>query len=75
MVNRIVQKLRLTGQKGLDILFKPSETRLGKWIVSVLLVVLFAVGILHWGYFLNWFNNRFDMGDWHQYRQPLTSYF
>jgi hypothetical protein len=65
MFNRIIQNCRLLIQKGLDILFKPAKSLLAKWIVSIILVVLFAVGILHWGYFLNWFNNRFDMGDWH----------
>jgi len=71
MVNRTVQKLGLTGQKALDILFEPAETPLAKWIVSFLLVALFAAGILHWGYFLNWFNNRFDMGDWHNIVDPM----
>ncbi|MGD0750193.1 MAG: hypothetical protein ABSA23_02175 [Anaerolineales bacterium] len=71
MVNRTVHKIGLTGQKALDVLFEPAETPLAKWIVSFLLVVLFAVGILHWGYFLNWFNNPFDMGDWHNIVDPM----
>ena len=71
MVNQTVHKIGLTGQKALDVLFEPAETPLAKWIVSFLLVVLFAVGILHWGYFLNWFNNPFDMGDWHNIVDPM----
>jgi len=71
MFDRTLQKIKCIGQKGLGIFFKPSETPLAKWIVSILLVILFAVGILHWGYFLNWFNNRFDMGDWHNIVDPI----
>jgi hypothetical protein len=71
MVNRTVQKLGRTGQRALEILFEPAETPLAKWIVSIFLAVLFAVGILHWGYFLNWFNNKFDMGDWHIIVDPI----
>jgi hypothetical protein len=71
MINRSWKKLGFTGQKMLDILFEPAETPLVKWIVSFLLVVLFAAGILHWGYFLNWFNNRFDLGDWHNIVDPM----
>ncbi|MGD0876863.1 MAG: hypothetical protein ABSA01_01795 [Anaerolineales bacterium] len=71
MVNRTVQKLGRTGQRALEILFEPAETPLTKWIGSLFLVVLFAVGILHWGYFLNWFKNSFDIGDWHNIVDPM----
>jgi hypothetical protein len=71
MFNRLFQKLKLAAQTGLDILFKPPETRLANWIVSILLAVLFAGGILHWGYFLNWFNNPFQLGDWHVVDAPF----
>ena len=74
MFNRIFQKLRLAGQKGLDILFKPIETPQGKWMEAVLLAALFIVGLIHWGYFLNWFTNRFDIGDWHQYVGPTLMF-
>ncbi len=71
MFDRTLEKIKPIGQKGLDILFKPPETAPANWIVSVLLVILFAVGILHWGYFLNWFNNRFELGDWHNIVDPI----
>jgi hypothetical protein len=71
MFNRIMQKLKHTGQKGLDILFQPADTALAKWIATIFLAILFVVGILHWGYFLNWFNNRFDLGDWHVIVDPI----
>jgi hypothetical protein len=31
----------------------------------------YLIGILHWGYFLNWFNNRFELGDWHNIVEPF----
>ena len=71
MVNRTLQKLKLIGQKGLDILFQPAETVQAKWMTSIFLMILFVGGILHWGYFLNWFNNRFDLGDWHNIVDPI----
>jgi hypothetical protein len=74
MVNNGLQKLKRVGQNSLDILFKPAETPLAKWIVTVLLVVLFAAGILHWGYFLTWFNNRFNIGDWHRFVEPYIAF-
>ena len=71
MFDRILQKLKLVGKKGLDILFKPADTPLAKWLVAILLGVLFIVGLLHWGYFLNWFNNQFNIGDWHIIDGPI----
>ena len=62
MFKEKLQRIKLTGQKGLDILFKPAETTLAKWIVPILLVMLFAIGILHWGYILNSFTNRLIWG-------------
>jgi hypothetical protein len=71
MFDRILQKLKLVGKKGLDILFKPADTPLAKWLVAILLGALFIVGLLHWGYFLNWFNNQFNIGDWHIIDGPI----
>ena len=70
MVNQILEKQKYMVKKGLDILFRPAETTLAKWLGAILLAVLFFVGILHWGYFLNWSNNRFDIGDWHRIVEP-----
>lgn len=70
MINRILQKLKMIGQKALDILFKPAGTPRAKWLEAILLGALFIVGLLHWGYILNWFNNQFNIGDWHQYVAP-----
>jgi len=52
MFERTLHKLKWIGQKGLDILFKPAETALEKWMVSILLALLFVVGIPALGLFL-----------------------
>jgi len=38
---------------------------------AIFLGALFIIGLLHWGYFLNWFNNRFELGDWHNIVEPF----
>jgi len=70
MFSRNIQKLKLAVQKGLNLLFKPAQTPQAKWLEAIALGALFIIGLAHWGYFLNWFTNRFDMGDWHQYVAP-----
>jgi hypothetical protein len=71
MFNRISHKIKLIGKKGLDILFRPAGTTQGKWMEAIFLGALFIIGLLHWGYFLNWFNNRFELGDWHNIVEPF----
>jgi len=74
MINPFSQKLNRTAQFWLDILFKPLESCNIKWIPIVLLAGLFAGGILHWGFFLDWFNNHFDIQDWHLHVGPYLDF-
>ena len=74
MINPFLQKLTRVGQFLLDVLFKPVESLSAKWAVVVLLIGLFAGGLLHWGFFLDWFNNRFDIQDWHLHVGPYLDF-
>ena len=74
MINSLLQRLARTGQFLLDALFKPLESLHTKWAVVVLLTGLFAAGLLHWGFFLDWFNNRFDIQDWHLHVGPYLDF-
>lgn len=73
-MNPFLQKLASTGQFGMDLLFKPLESLRLKWIKYVLLAGLFIAGLLHWGFFLDWFNNRFDIQDWHLHVGPYLDF-
>jgi hypothetical protein len=68
------QKLSRAGQSFLDVLFKPLESLTAKWTVFVLLAGLFIAGLLQWGLFLDWFNNRFDIQDWHLHVGPYLDF-
>ncbi len=74
MVNSFLQKLAKIGQSFLDVLFKPLESLQVKWVAVVLLAGLFAGGLLHWGFFLDWTNNRFDLQDWHLHVGPYLDF-
>jgi hypothetical protein len=74
MVNSYLQKISKIGQSFLDVLFKPLESLQVKWVAVVLLTGLFAGGLLHWGFFLDWFNNRFDIQDWHLHVGPYLDF-
>lgn len=74
MINSFLQKLTKTGQFFLAILFKPLESMDAKWTVAVLLAGLFIGGMLQWGLFLDWFNNRFDIHDWHLHVGPYLDF-
>ena len=74
MVNSFLQKLAKIGQSFLDILFKPLESLQVKWVAVVLLGGLFVGGLLHWGFFLDWTNNRFDLQDWHLHVGPYLDF-
>jgi hypothetical protein len=74
MINPFLQKLTRAGQYGLDVLFKPVESFQAKWVASILLAGLFAGGILHWGFFMDWFNNHFDIQDWHLQVGPYLDF-
>jgi hypothetical protein len=45
-------------------LFQPVTGPLSRWVNRICLVLLFVLGILHWGYFLNWGSVPFDLHDW-----------
>ncbi len=74
MTNPFLQKLSKVGQFFLDVLFKPLESLSVKWAVTILLGGLFSAGLLHWGFFLDWFNNRFDIQDWHLHVGPYLDF-
>ncbi|MBK8422046.1 hypothetical protein [Candidatus Villigracilis saccharophilus] len=74
MTNPFLQKLSKVGQFFLDVLFKPLESLSAKWAVTILLAGLFSAGLLHWGFFLDWFNNRFDIQDWHLHVGPYLDF-
>lgn len=74
MLNSFSQKLARIGQACLDVLFKPLESLSVKWPVIVLLTGLFIAGLLQWGFFLDWFNNRFDIQDWNLHVGPYLDF-
>lgn len=70
----ILDKLARASQFWFDVLFKKAESSKAKWVVGLLLTVLFAGGMLYWGSFLDWFNNRFDIQDWHVHVGPYLDF-
>ncbi len=44
------------------------------WLGGILLGGLFLIGLLHWGILLDWFNNQFNVGDWHLIVGPELSF-
>jgi len=74
MTSRFLDKLKSIGHTCLDILFQPAGMSPLIWVEAIFLVGLFAGGILHWGIFLNWFNNRFDFQDWHNQVGPYLEF-
>ncbi|MBC7875527.1 MAG: hypothetical protein H7Y59_00025 [Anaerolineales bacterium] len=74
MINSFLQKLKRIGQFSLNTLFKPIESLHTKWVVIALFAGLFAAGMLQWGFFLDWFNNRFDIQDWHLHVGPYLDF-
>ncbi len=74
MIRSLLQKLEQAGQFCLDVLFNPVESPRAKWATVILLAGLFAGGILHWGVFLDWFNNHFDIQDWHLQVGPYLDF-
>jgi hypothetical protein len=70
----ILDKLAEAGQFWFDVLFKRAESSRAKWAAGFLLAGLFAGGLLYWGSFLDWFNNRFDIQDWHVHVGPYLDF-
>ena len=60
----ILEKLAEAGRFFLGVLFKRAESSRAKWTAGFLLAGLFLGGLLYWGSFLDWANNRFDIQDW-----------
>jgi hypothetical protein len=74
VMDKLPRKMKQAGQFILDLFFKPAETSLAKWFTAALLAGLFVAGIVHWGYFLNWFRNNFVIGDWHLIVDPMLKF-
>ena len=70
----ILEKLAEAGRFWFDVLFKRAETSRTKWVAGILLAGLFIGGLLYWGSFLDWFNNRFDIQDWHVHVGPYLDF-
>ncbi|MBL8101294.1 MAG: hypothetical protein JNM02_02075 [Anaerolineales bacterium] len=69
-----LEKLVKAGQFWFDVLFKRVESSRAKWAAGFLLTGLFVGGLLYWGFFLDWFNNRFDIQDWHVHVGPYLDF-
>ena len=52
--------------KALDAFFLPAHGRLSIWFDNLWMVVLYLLGVLHWGFFLEWGKVPFDLHDWTQ---------
>ncbi len=76
MIHSFLQKLKRAGQACLNLLFheQPEDFPHANWVVRVLLAGLFVAGLLHWGIFLDWFNNHFDIQDWHIHVGPYLDF-
>ncbi len=70
----ILDKLAEAGQFWLDVLFRRAESSRAKWAAAFLFAGLFVGGLLYWGDFLDWFNNRFDIQDWHVHVGPYLDF-
>jgi hypothetical protein len=74
MMNRILEKIARLGGLFLDILFKSFESLQEKWAAVILFGGAFIVGLLHWGFFLDWVNNQFNIQDWHLHVGPYLDF-
>ncbi|MFN8384751.1 MAG: hypothetical protein U0V02_22650 [Anaerolineales bacterium] len=70
----MLEKLADAGQFWFAVLYKRAESSRAKWAAGFLFAVLFIGGLLHWGFFLDWFNNRFDIQDWHIHVGPYLDF-
>ena len=70
----ILEKLAEAGKFWFDVLFRKAESSRARWAAGFLLAGLFVGGLLHWGFFLDWFNNRFDIQDWHVHVGPYLDF-
>ena len=70
----ILDKLAEAGPFWFDVLFKRAESSRAKWAAGFLFAGLFVGGLLYWGSFLDWFNNRFDIQDWHVHVGPYLDF-
>jgi hypothetical protein len=74
MIYSFLEILKNAGQFWIDVLFKQAQSSRAKWAAGFLLAGLFAGGLLHWGFFLDWFNNHFDIQDWHTHVGPYLDF-
>lgn len=52
--------------KALNALFLPAHGRFSIWFDNLWMGVLYLIGVLHWGLFLEWGKVPFDLHDWTQ---------
>ena len=69
-----MEKLTTFIQFCFNVLFHRADSSRAKWAVGILLAGLFVGGLLHWGFFLDWTNNRFDIQDWHVQVKPSLDF-
>lgn len=74
MINTFLQKTIRLGYSFVDTLFKPVESLQKKSVVVILFFGLFVAGLLHWGFFLDWADNKFDIQDWHLHVGPYLDF-
>lgn len=61
-------KIRLVelSSRALDAFFLPAQGRLSIWFDRLWAIALYLIGVLQWGFFLNWGKVPFDVHDWTQ---------
>jgi hypothetical protein len=74
MIHPFLEKFKNAVQFWFEVLFRPAESSRAKWAAGILLAGLFAGGLLYWGFLLDWFNNRFDIQDWHLQVGPYLDF-
>jgi hypothetical protein len=70
----MIEKLINILQFSFEVLFRWAESPRTKWAAGFLLAGLFLGGLLHWGIFLDWTNNKFDIQDWHIHVGPYLDF-
>src|SRR5262245_24818605 len=69
-----LEKLTNILQFSFEVLFRWADSSSKKRAVGFLLAGLFIGGLFHWGIFLDWTNNQFDIQDWHVQVKPSLDF-